>query len=134
MTMTDPVADMLTRIRNANIAMHDGVKMPSSKQKVALAEMLKGEGYIVDYSVTDSDRGPGQELSITMKYSPNRERVISGVKRVSSPGLRVYSNADEIPRVLGGLGVAVISTSKGLMSDREARRRRIGCEVLCYVW
>ncbi len=134
MTMTDPVADMLTRIRNANIAMHDGVKMPSSKQKVALAEMLKGEGYIVDYSVTDSDRGPGQDLSITMKYSPNRERVISGVKRVSSPGLRVYSNADEIPRVLGGLGVAVISTSKGLMSDREARRRRIGGEVLCYVW
>tara|TARA_B100000427_G_C15366037_1_gene532137 strand:- start:3 stop:401 length:399 start_codon:yes stop_codon:yes gene_type:complete len=132
--MTDPVADMLTRIRNANIAMHDGVKMPSSKQKVALAEMLKGEGYIVDYSVTDSDRGPGQDLSITMKYSPNRERVISGVKRVSSPGLRVYSNADEIPRVLGGLGVAVISTSKGLMSDREARRRRIGGEVLCYVW
>jgi len=132
--MTDPVADMLTRIRNANIAMHDGVKMPSSKQKVALAEMLKEEGYIVDYSVTDSDRGPGQDLSITMKYSPNRERVISGVKRVSSPGLRVYSNADEIPRVLGGLGVAVISTSKGLMSDREARRRRIGGEVLCYVW
>ena len=134
MTMTDPVADMLTRIRNANIAMHDGVKMPSSKQKVALAEMLKEEGYIVDYSVTDSDRGPGQDLSITMKYSPNRERVISGVKRVSSPGLRVYSNADEIPRILGGLGVAVISTSKGLMSDREARRRRIGGEVLCYVW
>ncbi len=134
MTMNDPVADMLTRIRNANIAMHDGVKMPSSKQKVALAEMLKEEGYIVDYSVTDSDRGPGQDLSITMKYSPNRERVISGVKRVSSPGLRVYSNADEIPRVLGGLGVAVISTSKGLMSDREARRRRIGGEVLCYVW
>ena len=134
MTMTAPVADMLTRIRNANIAMHDGVKMPSSKQKIALAEMLKEEGYIVDYSVTDSDRGPGQDLSITMKYSPNRERVISGVKRVSSPGLRVYSNADEIPRVLGGLGVAVISTSKGLMSDREARRRRIGGEVLCYVW
>ena len=134
MTMTDPVADMLTRIRNANIAMHDGVKMPSSKQKIALAEMLKEEGYIVDYSVTDNDRGPGQDLSITMKYSPNRERVISGVKRVSSPGLRVYSNADEIPRVLGGLGVAVISTSKGLMSDREARRRRIGGEVLCYVW
>ena len=134
MTMTDPVADMLTRIRNANIAMHDGVKMPSSKQKVALAEMLKGEGYIVDYSVADNETGPGQDLSITMKYSPNRERVISGVKRVSSPGLRVYSNADEIPRVLGGLGVAVISTSKGLMSDREARRRRIGGEVLCYVW
>ncbi|MDG2212097.1 MAG: 30S ribosomal protein S8 [Acidimicrobiales bacterium] len=134
MTMTDPVADMLTRIRNANTAMHDGVKMPSSRQKVALAEMLKEEGYIVDYSVTESVKGPGKDLSITMKYSPSRERVISGVKRVSSPGLRVYSNADEIPRVLGGLGVAVISTSKGLMSDREARRRRIGGEVLCYVW
>ena len=134
MTMTDPVADMLTRIRNANIAMHDGVKMPSSKQKVALAEMLKEEGYIVYYSVTENVKRPGKDLSITMKYSPTRERVISGVKRVSSPGLRVYSNADEIPRVLGGLGVAVISTSKGLMSDREARRRRIGGEVLCYVW
>ncbi len=134
MTMTDPVADMLTRIRNASTAMHAGVSMPSSKQKVALATMLKEEGYIVGFDVADSSEGPGQKLSITMKYSADRERVISGVKRVSTPGLRVYSKSTEIPRVLGGLGVAVISTSKGLMSDREARRRRMGGEVLCFVW
>jgi small subunit ribosomal protein S8 len=134
MTMTDPVADMLTRIRNANQAMHDGVRMPSSKQKVALADVLKTEGYIHDYDVADSTSGPGKVLSIEMKYSPERERVISGVQRVSKPGLRVYSASNKIPRVLGGLGVAVISTSRGLMSDREARRRRIGGEVLCYVW
>jgi len=132
--MTDPVADMLTRIRNANQAMHDGVRMPSSKQKVALADVLKTEGYIRDYDVADSTSGPGKVLSIEMKYSPERERVISGVQRVSKPGLRVYSASNKIPRVLGGLGVAVISTSRGLMSDREARRRRIGGEVLCYVW
>ena len=134
MTMTDPVADMLTRIRNANQAMHDGVKMPSSKQKVALADVLKAEGYIRGYDVADSSSGPGKVLSIEMKYSPQRERVISGVKRVSKPGLRVYSASNKIPRVLGGLGVAVISTSRGLMCDREARRRKIGGEVLCYVW
>lgn len=134
MTMTDPVADMLTRIRNANQAMHDGVKMPSSKQKVALADILKSEGYIRDYAVSDSTTGPGNVLAIEMKYSADRERVISGVKRVSKPGLRIYSASNTIPRVLGGLGVAVISTSRGLMSDREARRRRIGGEVLCYVW
>ena len=134
MTMTDPVADMLTRIRNANQAMHDGVKMPSSKQKVALADILKTEGYIRDYAVSDSTPGPGKMLTIEMKYSSERERVISGVKRVSKPGLRIYSASNRIPRVLGGLGVAVISTSRGLMSDREARRRRIGGEVLCYVW
>ncbi len=134
MTMTDPVADMLTRIHNANQAMHDGVKMPSSKQKVALADVLKAEGYIRGYDVADSSSGPGKVLSIEMKYSPERERVISGVQRVSKPGLRVYSASNKIPRVLGGLGVAVISTSRGLMSDREARRRKIGGEVLCYVW
>jgi small subunit ribosomal protein S8 len=134
MTMTDPVADMLTRIRNANRAMHDGVTMPSSKQKVALAGVLKDEGYIVDFSEADNSEGPGRQLTIRMKYSPDRERVISGVSRVSTPGLRVYRKAEKIPRVLGGLGVAVISTSKGLMSDREARRRRMGGEVLCYVW
>jgi len=134
MTMTDPVADMLTRIRNANQAMHDGVRMPSSKQKVALADILKTEGYIRDYVVSDSMTGPGKLLTIEMKYSSERERVISGVKRVSKPGLRIYSASNRIPRVLGGLGVAVISTSRGLMSDREARRRRIGGEVLCYVW
>jgi|TARA_B110000438_G_scaffold281518_1_gene307764 small subunit ribosomal protein S8 len=134
MTMTDPVADMLTRIRNANTAMHDGVNMPSSKQKEALADVLKSEGYIRSYAVSEAKTGPGKVLSIEMKYSPKRERVISGVKRVSKPGLRVYSASNKIPRVLGGLGVAVISTSRGLMSDREARRRRIGGEVLCYVW
>ncbi|MCH2429482.1 MAG: 30S ribosomal protein S8 [Acidimicrobiales bacterium] len=134
MTMTDPVADMLTRIRNANQAMHEGVKMPSSRQKVALADVLKAEGYIRGYEVSDSTTSPGKVLAIEMKYSSERERVISGVQRVSTPGLRVYSASNKIPRVLGGLGVAVISTSRGLMSDREARRRRIGGEVLCYVW
>jgi len=134
MTMTDPVADMLTRIRNANQAMHTGLAMPSSRQKVALADILKSEGYISGYTVVDASEGPGKVLSIQMKYSPDRERVISGVKRVSKPGLRVYRNSTKIPRVLGGLGVAVISTSKGLMSDREARRRHMGGEVLCYVW
>ena len=134
MTMTDPVADMLTRIRNANIAMHDEVIMPSSKLKKALADVLKSEGYIVDYSLTEADNRPGQDLTIRMKYSDERERVISGLKRVSKPGLRVYSKSTEVPRVLGGLGVAVLSTSKGLMSDREARKRRMGGEILCYVW
>ena len=134
MTMTDPVADMLTRIRNANMAMHEGVNMPSSKQKVALADILKSEGYIRDYAVSEAKAGPGEVLSIEMMYSAQRERVLSGVKRVSKPGLRVYSPSNQIPRVLGGLGVAVISTSRGLMSDREARRRRIGGEILCYVW
>jgi len=132
--MTDPVADMLTRIRNANTAMHDEVVMPSSKLKVALAGMLQAEGYIGGYDVADNLDKPGQSLTIHMKYSPQRERVISGLKRVSKPGLRVYSGSKDIPRVVGGLGVAVVSTSKGLMSDREARRRRLGGEVLCYVW
>ena len=134
MTMTDPVADMLTRIRNANTAMHDDVVMPSSKLKESLADLLKAEGYITAYEVSDNAKGPGQSLKIEMKYSPSRQRVISGLKRVSKPGLRVYSKSTEIPRVLGGLGVAVVSTSKGLMSDREARRRRMGGEIVCYVW
>lgn len=134
MTMTDPVADMLTRIRNANVAMHDEVSMPASKLKKALADVLKNEGYIIDYSLTESETHPGQDLTIRMKYSPERERVISGLKRVSKPGLRVYNKSTEVPRVLGGLGVAVLSTSKGLMSDREARKRRMGGEVLCHVW
>jgi small subunit ribosomal protein S8 len=134
MTMTDPIADMLTRIRNANIAMHDEVRMPSSKQKEALAQVLKREGYIVDFSVADDPRSPGRLLSIDMKYSPERRRVISGLRRVSKPGLRVYRKHDELERVLGGLGVAVLSTSKGLMTDREARRQRVGGEVLCHVW
>jgi small subunit ribosomal protein S8 len=134
MTMTDPIADMLTRIRNANVAMHDDVTMPSSKLKEALAQVLKAEGYINDFRVAEREDKPGKALTIDMKYSADRQRVISGVKRVSTPGLRVYTKADGIPRVLGGLGVAIVSTSKGLMTDREARKRRMGGEVLCYVW
>jgi small subunit ribosomal protein S8 len=134
MTMTDPIADMLTRIRNANVAMHDEVNMPSSTLKESLAIVLRKEGYIEDFSIADNSDRPGSTLTITMKYSPERQRVISGVKRVSKPGLRVYTKADKVPRVLGGLGVAVLSTSQGLMSDREARKRRMGGEVVCYVW
>lgn len=134
MTMTDPIADMLTRVRNANTAKHDDVSMPSSKLKEALAELLKSEGYIEDFKTAERADKPGKILSIDMKYSPDRERTITGIKRVSKPGLRVYKKSDEIPRVLGGLGVAVLSTSQGLMTDREARRRNVGGEVLCYVW
>ncbi len=134
MTMTDPVADMLTRIRNANVAMHDEVPMPSSKLKEALAAILKREGYIRDFSVADNPERPGKVLTVQMKYAPDRSRTISGIKRVSKPGLRVYVKADSLPRVLGGLGVAVLSTSRGLMTDREARRSRMGGEILCYVW
>lgn len=134
MTMTDPIADMLTRVRNANLAKHDDVSMPSSKLKEALAQLLKDEGYISDFNTEERPGRPGKILSIDMKYSPERERTISGIKRVSKPGLRVYRSSTEIPRVLGGLGVAVLSTSQGLMTDREARRRRIGGEVLCFVW
>ncbi len=132
--MTDPIADMLTRIRNANLAYQDTVRMPSSKLKEALAEILRQEGYIAGFEVTDNDRGPGRVLTITMKYSPDRARTISGLRRISKPGLRVYTQADRLPRVLGGLGVAVLSTSQGLMTDREARERHVGGEVLCYVW
>jgi small subunit ribosomal protein S8 len=134
MTMTDPIADMLTRIRNANVAMHDTVTMPSSKLKVALADVLKAEGYIHGYDVQDNEGRPGSSMTISMKYSPERKRVISGLRRVSKPGLRVYRKADGVPRVLGGLGVAVLSTSNGLMSDRDARRKGVGGEVLCEVW
>ena len=134
MTMTDPLADIRTRVRNANIAKHDDVSMPSSKLKEALAELLKSEGYIADFKTAERADKPGKILSIDMKYSPERERTITGIKRVSKPGLRVYKKSNEIPRVLGGLGVAVVSTSQGLMTDREARRRNIGGEVLCYVW
>jgi small subunit ribosomal protein S8 len=132
--MTDPIADMLTRIRNANIAMHDEVSMPSSKLKVALADVLKAEGYITSFESSENSNGPGSTLTINMKYSPERQRVINGLKRVSKPGLRVYTKTDQIPRVLGGLGVAVLSTSKGLLTDRAARKAKIGGEVLCYVW
>ena len=131
MTMTDPISDMLTRIRNANIAMHDDVRMPSSKVKEALAEILHKEGYIEGFEVAENT---GRVLSIKMKYSPERARVISGLRRVSKPGLRVYSQSTKVPRVFGGLGVAVLSTSQGLMTDREARKRNVGGEILCFVW
>jgi small subunit ribosomal protein S8 len=134
MTMTDPIADMLTRIRNANVAMHDEVTMPSSRQKVALAQLLTKEGYLTSFGEADNGDRPGRTLTIEMKYSPDRARVISGLKRVSKPGLRIYRKRDEIPRVQGGLGVAVVSTNKGLMSDREARKNRMGGEILCFVW
>ena len=134
MTMTDPIAYMLTRLRNANVAMHDEVVMPASKQKEALAGVLVKEGYIVGFSIGENTKGPGQLLKIDMKYSPERRRVISGIRRVSKPGLRVYRKHNEVERVLGGLGVAILSTSKGLMTDREARRQRVGGEVLCHVW
>jgi small subunit ribosomal protein S8 len=110
------------------------VAMPSSKQKVALAEILKKEGYIADFSVAPATKGPGNVLTVSMKYSNERHRTISGLTRVSTPGLRVYRNSKEVPRVLGGLGVAVLSTSQGLMTDREARKRKVGGEVLCFVW
>ncbi|MFN6120312.1 MAG: 30S ribosomal protein S8 [Actinomycetes bacterium] len=132
--LTDPIADMLTRIRNANTAMHDEVSMPSSKQKVALAQVLEKEGYIAGFSVAPSTKGPGDVLTIKMKYSADRHRKISGLRRISTPGLRVYRKGNAIPRVLGGLGVAVLSTSNGLMTDRDARKRNVGGEVLCYVW
>ncbi len=132
--MTDPIADMLTRIRNANTAKHDEVRMPSSKQKVALARVLESEGYIGGFEVAPAPNGVGETLTIQMKYSPDRARTISGLRRISTPGLRVYRKADSVPRVLGGLGVAVLSTSLGLMTDREARKRKVGGEVLCYVW
>ena len=134
MSMTDPIADMLTRIRNGNVAMHDEVRMPCSRQKVALAKILEQEGYIAGFAVAPSPTGPGEVLTISMKYSSERARTISGLRRVSKPGLRVYSKADKVPRVLGGLGVAVLSTSHGLMTDREARNRKVGGEVLCFVW
>ena len=132
--LTDPIADMLTRIRNANTAMHDEVRMPSSKQKVALAAILEKEGYITGFTVAPSTTGPGEVLTISMKYSADRARTIAGLRRISTPGLRVYRKSDSVPRVLGGLGVAVLSTSQGLMTDREARQRKVGGEVLCYVW
>ncbi len=132
--MTDPIADMLTRIRNGNVALRNEVLMPASKQKSALAEVLKREGFIADYAVVQDPHGSGKALKITMKYGTDRQRTISGIKRISTPGLRVYRAATEVPRVLGGLGVAVLSTSHGLMTDREARKRNVGGEVMCFVW
>jgi small subunit ribosomal protein S8 len=132
--MTDPIADMLTRLRNANLAFHDEVVMPSSKLKEALARILEQEGYITGFEVGDDSARPGRQLTITLKYSPERKRTISGLKRVSKPGLRVYSKATDVPRVLGGMGVSILSTNRGLMTDREARRARVGGEILCQVW
>jgi small subunit ribosomal protein S8 len=134
MTMTDPIADMLTRIRNANTAQSDAVKMPGSKLKESLAAILEREGYIAGYQVQDATNRPGSTLEITLKYAQDRTRTIAGIKRISKPGLRIYAQAGKIPRVLGGMGVAVVSTSHGLMTDREARKRHLGGEVLCHVW
>jgi small subunit ribosomal protein S8 len=132
--MTDPIADMLTRIRNANIAFHDDVVMPSSKLKEALARILEREGYITGFAVENDATRPGRQLKIEMKYTPDRKRTISGLRRISKPGLRVYSGAEAVPRVLGGMGISILSTNQGLMTDREARQRRVGGEVLCQVW
>ncbi|MEP6697152.1 MAG: 30S ribosomal protein S8 [Pseudonocardiales bacterium] len=135
MTMTDPIADMLTRLRNANSAYHERVVMPHSKLKTHIAEILQREGYIAGWAVADAPEGAvGQVLVLDLKYGPNRERSIAGVKRISKPGLRVYAKATGLPRVLGGLGVAIISTSTGLLTDRQAAMRKVGGEVLAYVW
>ncbi len=134
MTMTDPIADMLTRLRNANQAYHDAVTMPYSKLKEGVAEILKQEGYITSFSVADNTEGVGKLLTITLKYGRNRERSIAGVRRISKPGLRVYAKHTALPRVLGGLGVAIISTSQGLLTDRQANQKGVGGEVLAYVW
>ena len=132
--MTDPIADMLTRIRNANSAQFDSVKMPGSKLKMSLAQILEREGYIAGFSVNPNEGKPGTTLEIRLKYTADRRRSIAGIKRVSTPGLRIYKKSTEMPKVLGGVGVAVVSTSRGLMTDREARKANLGGEVLCYVW
>jgi small subunit ribosomal protein S8 len=135
MTMTDPIADMLTRLRNANQAYHDQVSMPFSKIKANIAEVLKAEGYIAAYETHEGEEGVvGKRLVVELKYGQNRERSLAGIKRVSKPGLRVYAKSSDLPRVLGGLGVAIISTSQGLLTDRQARKRSVGGEVLAYVW
>lgn len=132
MVMTDPIADMLTRIRNANNMRHDKVEIPASRLKADILAVLKKEGFIVDYVVAKD--GVQGKIVVTLKYSSTKERVIKGLKRISKPGLRVYTSADELPKVLNGLGVALISTSKGIMTDREARLAQVGGEVLAYVW
>ena len=134
MTMTDPIADMLTRLRNANQAFHDAVSMPHSKIKQGVAEILKQEGYITSFEVQDPEDTVGKVLTITLKYGRNRERSIAGVRRISKPGLRVYAKHTGLPKVLGGLGVAIISTSQGLLTDRQAGQKGVGGEVLAYVW
>ena len=132
MTMTDPIADMLTRVRNANSAHHDVVSMPYSKLKKNIAEILQSEGYIASWKIEEAT--VGQTLTIDLKYGPNRERSIAGVRRVSKPGLRVYAKSTNLPKVLGGLGVAILSTSMGLLTDRQAHEKGVGGEVLAYVW
>lgn len=132
MTMTDPIADMLARLRNANSAYHDAVAMPHSKIKVGIAEILKQEGYIAGWHVEDA--AVGQSLVLELKYGPSRERSIAGLRRVSKPGLRVYAKSTALPKVLGGLGVAILSTSSGLLTDRQASQKGVGGEVLAYVW
>ena len=132
MAMTDPIADMLTRLRNANSVYHESVEIPGSKIKTAIAEVLKEEGFIKDYTFTEG--GKQGVISVSLKYGPNREKVISGIKRISKPGLRQYAKKSELPRVLGGLGIAIISTSKGIMSDKQARKAGLGGEVVAYVW
>ncbi len=131
--MTDPIADMLTRIRNANTAKHDTVDVPSSKMKLAIAKILLDEGYIKSYELVEN--GNFNDIHITLKYGASKnEKIISGLQRISKPGLRVYANKEELPKVLGGLGVAIISTNKGVITDKEARKLGVGGEVLCFVW
>jgi small subunit ribosomal protein S8 len=130
--MTDPVADFLTRIRNANSAYHETINLPYSKLKGNIAQILKAEGYIADYKVQDAE--VGKTLVVDLKFGPNRERSIAGIKRVSKPGLRVYAKSTELPRVLGGLGIAILSTSSGLLTDRQAAKKGVGGEVIAYVW
>lgn len=132
MTMTDPIADMLTRIRNANSAGHKTVEVPASKIKKSIAEILKDEGYINGFEVKED--GKQGVIDIEMKYGPENEKVITGIKKISKPGLKVYAKANEVPKVLGGLGIAIISTSSGLITDKEARKLGVGGEVICYVW
>ena len=132
MPVTDPIADMLTRIRNATTAGHETVEMPSSKAKVGIADILRREGYIRDYAVVTE--GPFPELRIELKWGPNRRRTINGLKRISKPGLRVYARRDNLPKVLGGLGIAILSTDNGLLTDRQAAKAGVGGEVLCFVW
>ena len=133
MTMSDPIADMLTRIRNANTAKHDTVDVPASKMKIAIADILVDEGYIAKYDLVED--GSFKTLHITLKYGVDKnEKVISGIKRISKPGLRVYANTEDIPRVLGGLGITILSTNKGVVTDKEARKLGVGGEVLCFVW
>ncbi|MCL2339673.1 MAG: 30S ribosomal protein S8 [Actinomycetia bacterium] len=132
MSMTDPIADMLTRVRNANSANKDTVSMPSSNKLAEIARILKEEGYIVDFQVLEAK--PAKQLIITLKYGEKRERTLRGLKRISKPGLRVYASKDQLPRVLGGLGTAVISTSRGMMADRDARKLGVGGEVIAYIW